>query len=341
MRTEDRAQNLIRRSVGIGVLLGAALGCASAPTVVITDTEVAARMRADLNYLASRPLLGRLTGTPGNDSAAAFIARRYIALGLQPIFGSESCLRTPGCPKSYLESFRVPHSAIDKLDVRVRDRTQNVGAMVPGTDSVLGKEYIIVGAHYDHIGQSSVYARDRQMFRQVHLGADDNASGTASVLELARRLAAKPARRSVIFTNFSAEELGLIGSSVFVENMPVPVGQVITMVNLDMVGRLRHDRLVLHVAGADDRFHQIVDSVDKIPPALSFHLSWKSAADEASDQLSFADAHIPVFSPFTELHADYHSVGDIAERINFAGMEKVVDLTERVIRALADAGTQP
>ncbi|HEY4733362.1 MAG TPA: M28 family peptidase, partial [Gemmatimonadaceae bacterium] len=178
-------------------------------------------------------------------------------------------------------------------------------------------------------------------FRLVRLGADDNASGTTAVLELARRFAANPARRSILFANFSAEELGLIGSGVFVENAPVPLRDVITMVNLDMVGRLRNDRLVLHVAGADERFRQIVDSVEKISPVLSFHLIWKPAIDEASDQLSFADAHIPVFSPFTELHADYHRAGDVAARINFAGMEKVVDLTERVIRALADAGGRP
>ncbi|MFL5523168.1 MAG: M28 family peptidase [Gemmatimonadaceae bacterium] len=305
------------------------------------DTEVAARMRADLSYLASPALAGRLTGTPGNDSAAAFIARRYSQLGLHPAFVSPSCATQSACEKSFLEPFRVPARAVGELDVRVRDRTQNVAALVRGTDSILRNEFVIVGAHYDHIGPSAVYARDSGSFRLVRLGADDNASGTTAVLELARRFAANPARRSILFANFSAEELGLIGSGVFVENAPVPLRDVITMVNLDMVGRLRNDRLVLHVAGADERFRQIVDSVEKISPVLSFHLIWKPAIDEASDQLSFADAHIPVFSPFTELHADYHRAGDIAARINFAGMEKVVDLTERVIRALADAGGRP
>lgn len=298
-------------------------------------------MRADLNYLASRRLMGRLTGTPGNDSAAAYIARRYNELGLQPIFEGDSCPPTGGCEKSFLEPFRVPTSRVIELDVHIRDRTQNVGAIVPGTDSVLHNEYVVVGAHYDHLGEASVYSLDSGAFRRLHLGADDNASGTVAVMELARRLAAKPARRSVVFANFSAEELGLIGSSVFVDKSPVPIGNVITMVNLDMVGRLRQDRLVLHTSGADARFHQIVDSVEKIAPAISFHLIWKPAADEASDQLSFADVHIPVFSPFTELHADYHRATDVADRINFAGMERVVDLTERVIRAVADGSSRP
>jgi len=314
-------------------------GCASAPTMQVPDTEVAALMRSDLNYLAGRPLMGRLTGTAGNDSAATYIARRYIQLGLEPLFGKRECL--PDCTKSYLEAFRVPHRAVDQLDVRIRDHTQNVAAMLRGTDSVLNKEYIVVGAHYDHIGQSTVYARDPQIFRAVHLGADDNASGTVAVMELARRLAANPTRRSVIFANFSAEELGLIGSSVFVENIPVPIGDVITMVNLDMVGRLRDDRLVLHTGWAGNRIRQVADSVRVISPAIHLQLVWRSAADEASDQISFDEVHVPVFSPFTDLHADYHAAGDVADRINFAGMEKIVDFTERVIRALGDGNSRP
>jgi hypothetical protein len=333
--------NISTRWIMSLVSAGAIGGCASAPTVQVPDTEVAARMRLDLNYLASPLLMGRLTGTPGNDSAAAYIARRYAQLGLQPIFGSASCQDTSGCQKSFLEPFRVPAGRVNELDVRIRAQTQNVGALVRGTDSILRDEYVVVGAHYDHLGQSSVYALDSSAFRRVHLGADDNASGTVAVMELARRLAAYPARRSVLFANFSAEELGLIGSGVFVHNIPVPIDEVITMVNLDMVGRLRQNRLVLHTAGADNRFHAIVDSVEKIAPAISFHLIWKRAVDEASDQLSFADAHVPVFSPFTELHADYHRFTDVADRINFAGMEKVVDLTERVIRAVADGDSRP
>jgi hypothetical protein len=298
-------------------------------------------MRADLSYLAGPALAGRLTGTPGNDSAAAFIARRYGELGLQPLFADASCGDKPGCGKSFFEPFRVPRTALERLDVRVKDRTQNVVALLRGTDSVLSNEYIVVGAHFDHLGVSKVYARDSSSFTLLHLGADDNGSGTVAVLELARRLAAQPTRRSVVFTNFSAEELGLIGSSIFVDNIPVPIASVISMVNLDMVGRLRDDHLVLYTSGGEGRFSQIVDSVTKIPPVIDFRLTPSPAIDEASDQLSFADAHVPVFSPFTELHADYHRAGDVVARINFQGLEKVVDLTERVIRALGDGNGRP
>jgi hypothetical protein len=331
-----RFRFLIVTRLGSGLVLAGILACASAPVVRVPDTEAAARMRADMGYLAGPRLRGRLTGTPGNDSAAAFIARRYAYLGLQPVFPDRSCDGGPSCGKIFLEAFRVPPRELERVRAPVSDRTQNVGAVVIGTDSVLQNEYVIVGAHYDHLGTSQAFALDSSAFTLVHLGADDNASGTVAVLELARRLGAAPARRSVMFVNFSAEELGLIGSGTFVANMPVGVSDVAVMVNLDMVGRLRGDRLTLYTAGAERRFRQIVDSVKSIPPAIAFKLSWHGAEGEASDQLSFAEVHIPVFSPFTGLHSDYHRAGDVPSRINFAGMEKVVDLTERVIRAVAD-----
>jgi Zn-dependent M28 family amino/carboxypeptidase len=213
---------------------------------------------------------------------------------------------------------------------------------VPGTDSELRREYVVVGAHYDHIGASGRYALDPgPAVSMMHLGADDNASGTVAVLELARRLSIHPTRRSVVFVNFGAEELGLIGSQVFVDNSPIPIEDVITMINLDMVGRLRGNFLILYTGGADDRFHQIVDSVERIPPVLDFRVSWRPAAIERSDLIPFARAHVPVLSPFTDFHVDYHRVGDIVSRINFAGLEKVVDLTERVIRGVADGNTRP
>ena len=228
---------------------------------------------------------------------------------------------------------------LDRLDVSIRSVTQNVAAIVPGTDPELRHEYVVVGAHYDHIGASNTYARDQSPFAMIHLGADDNASGSVAVLELARRFSQHPARRSVVFVNFSAEELGLLGSQVFVENSPIPMRDVITMVNLDMVGRLRGNSLILYSNAG--RFRRVVDSVERIPPAIDFRVSWKSATEENSDQISFAEAHIPIFGAFTDFHADYHRSGDIVSRINFAGLEKIVDLTERVIRAVADGTTRP
>jgi hypothetical protein len=326
--------------VVLAVVLVACASLMAVPALPPVTSEAGARLEADLSYLASPALRGRLTGTPGNDSAAAFIARRYAELGMKGIFDDQSCSGRSDCGKSFLQPFRLSRPTLDRLDVSIRSTTQNVGGMVAGTDSTLRREYVVVGAHYDHLGPSNTYALDAGAFAMIHLGADDNASGTVAVLELARRLAQHPARRPVVFLNFSAEELGLIGSEFFVENSPIPISDMITMVNLDMVGRLRGNRLILFTGGADSRFRQIVDSVEKNPPAIDFRLVWESAGRERSDLMSFDDVHVPVISAFTDYHADYHRAGDIAARINFQGLEKVVDLTERVVRAVADGNAR-
>jgi hypothetical protein len=315
------------------IFLCLVVGCATVPPPPVT-TLAGIRMKEDLTYIASRQLAGRLAGTPGNDSAAAFIARRYAHLGLQPAFNTP-CDDGKACGKSFLQLFGLSPTAMGEASVPIRGRTQNVGAVVEGTDSLLRHAYIVVGGHYDHLGSLTSRSRDGLGFGVIHPGADDNGSGTVAVLELARRFASHPARRSVLFANFSAEELGLIGSYVFVQNSPVPAADILAMVNLDMVGRMRDNHLILFAGGSLDRFRLIVDSLEKASPD-TLHLSWKPARAENSDLLAFDDEHIPVLAPFTDFHPDYHRAGDVVERINFVGLEKVVDLTERVIRALAD-----
>ncbi|HJQ12247.1 MAG TPA: M20/M25/M40 family metallo-hydrolase [Gemmatimonadaceae bacterium] len=299
-------------------------------------------MHDDLAYLASPALSGRLAGTPGNDSAATFIAHRYFDLGLAGAYGGASC-GLERCDSSYFQMFQLSPQTVTALDVVVSDITQNVGAIVRGTDSSLKSQFVIVGAHYDHIGRSNTYALDRiRSYRPgLHPGADDNASGTVAVLELARRFAEHPSRRSVLFANFGAEELGLIGSKAFVRNSPVPIDAIVAMINLDMVGRLRDDRLNLYVGEASERFHVVVDSVEHIPPALNFHFDWLPSWRGASDQISFSRAHVPVLGLFTDYHPDYHRSSDVVDRIDFPGLEKVVDFAERLVRAVADGNDRP
>jgi len=288
-------------------------------------------MQADLTYLASPALEGRRAGTPGNDSAAVYIARRYRDLGLHGAFNDSSCGRPAPCERIYFQLFRFPGA----------ERSQNVAAIVPGTDSTLTTEYVVVGAHYDHLGRTNEDALDPWPFPMMHLGADDNGSGTVGVLELARRLAAHPARRSIIFANFSAEEMGLIGSNVFVENSPVQRDSIIAMFNLDMIGRLRGKHLILYRGGDNKRFDRLVDSVERLPPVLDFDLDRTPTSRATSDEISFERAGIPVLGFFTDFHADYHRAGDVVARINFPGLETVVDLSERVIRAIADGNERP
>jgi Zn-dependent M28 family amino/carboxypeptidase len=151
-----------------------------------------AAIRRDIAYLASDRLEGRLTGTPGNDSAAAYIARRYAALHLIAPFAG------------YLQRFEA-RSISDVHAGRTEGRrTENVAAIVRGRDPVLREEYIVVGAHFDHLGRSSEFSTDPEAKDAIRNGADDNASGTAAEIELARLFAANPTRRSMKYVNFSA-----------------------------------------------------------------------------------------------------------------------------------------
>jgi len=316
---------------------GAVLSCAIGQQATTAADLPRSPMQVDLTYLASPALAGRRAGTPGNDSAAAYIARRYWDLGLRGVFNDSACTRPAPCEKSFFQLFSFP-SAYPGTFIR---ETQNVAAIVPGTDSTLTAQYVVVGAHYDHLGRTNKDALDPSPSPTMHLGADDNGSGTVGVLELARRLATHPTRRSIIFANFSAEEMGLIGSKVFLDNSPVRRDAIVAMFNLDMIGRLRGKHLILYRGGDTERFDRLVDSVERLPPALDFELDREPTRRAPSDEISFERAGIPVVGFFTDYHADYHRAGDVVARINFPGLETIVDLSERVIRAIADGNDPP
>ncbi len=193
-------------------------------------------------------------------------------------------------------------------------------------------EYVVIGAHFDHLGHSPEWAMDRDAGFVMRPGADDNASGTAAVLELARRFDRHAARRSIIFVNFDAEEEGLVGSRVMVHAPPVPTSSIVFMLNLDMVGRLRGDRLTIESTHMDRRVRAIFDSAAK-----SQHLDPEFApSDGRSDQDSFEAGGIAAAELFTGFHPDYHTAWDVPRRINIEGLTRVVDLAELVARRIAD-----
>jgi hypothetical protein len=210
---------------------------------------------------------------------------------------------------------------------------QNVVALLPGRDPALRGQYVVIGAHFDHLGRSATGAMDPEARDAIRNGADDNASGTAALLELARLFAARPARRSIIVAHFTGEELGLLGSQWFVDHPPVPLDSVAAMVNFDMVGRLRNDKLIVYGVATARELPAIVDSANG-SPALT--ISAVGDGFGPSDHSSFYAKGIPVLHFFTDLHDDYHRASDDADRINAAGEARVVDLAERVVRAIAD-----
>jgi len=278
-------------------------------------------IRSDIAYLASDRLEGRLTGTPGNDSAAAFIARHYKSLKLNAPY--------PG----YLQSFVARSAAAAHTGDTAGMKTQNVVAILKGTDPDLSSRYIVIGAHFDHLGRSTQFAMDPMAGDAIRNGADDNASGTAAVLQLARMLSISKPRHSVIFVNFSGEEEGLLGSQYFVDNSPVPLDSVVAMINFDMVGRLKDDKLFVYGTGTATELPMLVDSANlRIVPALKIQGGGDGFG--SSDHSSFYAKNIPVLHFFTDTHEDYHRATDDVEKINAAGEARVVNLAFDMIEAL-------
>jgi Peptidase family M28/PDZ domain len=318
------------------------------------------RIRADIAYLADDRLEGRLTGSPGNDSAAAYIVRRFRALGLQPIVVDPtdsarcasvrttlgpSAVRDHGpsagadepprrCGLSFEQRFVARVQAFAHAGRPFELPTRNVVALVPGRDPALRGQVLVLGAHYDHLGRDRTWAQDPAAGDAIRNGADDNASGTAAVMELARLVAAHPLKRSVVVVAFSGEEEGTLGSQWFVDHSPVPLDSVVAMLNFDMVGRLTNDRLLVYGVGTAKELPGMIDTANARGPRLAI----KTLPDGVgpSDHAPFYLKDLPVLHFFTDQHADYHAATDDVERINAGGEARVVDLALAVARTIGD-----
>ena len=218
---------------------------------------------------------------------------------------------------------------------RVQKDVKNVVAVLPGSGN-LAHEYVVVGAHYDHLGKGGPGSMSPQS-RQIHNGADDNASGTAAMLELAEHFARKgTGGRSIVFAAFTAEEVGLVGSQHFVTHPPVPLPRVAYMINLDMVGRVRND--ILYVGGhgtAEGVLDKAIAAADAKSP-LRFK-SFGKGGFGPSDHMSFAMKKVPVLFLHSGQHRDYHSPTDDADKVNYKGIEQTVAFAADVIEDLAAA----
>jgi Zn-dependent M28 family amino/carboxypeptidase len=295
----------------------------------------------DVKYLASELLDGRATGSAGNDSAAEYLAKSYQAMEASALLKTSQCDSTGQCRLSYLQGFKPPVRVLLRAGIDTNARAYNIVAAVSGADATVRGEWLVVGAHYDHLGRTGFGAMDPIHGTDPHLGADDNASGTAAVLELARRLSRSPTRRPVLFVNFSAEELGEIASSVFVLHSPIPLDSIAAMFNFDMVGHLMRERLLLYGLGSSKDWRRILDTanISRVPPL--------DRRDElgprgtGSDHEPFYRVGIPVMHFFSGLHDAYHTRDDTYERVDFEGMMKVIDFAERVIRLVGDRNDMP
>lgn len=221
---------------------------------------------------------------------------------------------------------------------RTQTEVKNVIGVLPGKGPH-ADETIVIGAHYDHIGRGA-YGSLAPGSNEIHNGADDNASGTVALLEIARKLAARKEKlpRRIVFIAFTAEETGLVGSSRYVRDPVFPLDKTVAMLNMDMVGRLTDDKLIVFGTGTSPVWDSLIK---KLAEPLKFRLVFKPEGYGPSDHSSFYAKQIPVLHFFTGSHADYHRPTDDVEKINVPGIDRVVDLITQTAVAIADAPQRP
>lgn len=222
--------------------------------------------------------------------------------------------------------------------VRVRSDVANVIGVIDGTGPK-AEETIVIGAHYDHVGRGGDNSLSPGS-TDVHNGADDNASGTVALLELARRFATRPQKlpRRLMFIAFTGEELGLLGSAKYVKEPVVPLEQTIAMFNMDMVGRLQEDKLTIFGSGTSSRWEPELKALNE---KSGFKLTFKPEGFGPSDHSSFYGKKIPVLHFFTNNHPDYHRPTDDWEKLNIDGIERVVTMLEKLVVMTAENPERP
>jgi len=224
-----------------------------------------------------------------------------------------------------------------KVDIETtRATVNNVLAYLPGQTD----EYIVVGAHYDHLGHGNFDSLAPSQIGQIHPGADDNASGTAGVLELARLLAPERGqlKRGILFMDFAGEELGLLGSAEWVKQPTRPLEKAVAMINMDMIGRIKDDKVYIGGVGTGSTFKPILEQAQK---ESGFKIEYSAGGYSSSDHTSFVSRKIPVLFFFSGLHADYHKPSDTWEKINAPSAARLLDMIGTVAVQLASAAEPP
>jgi len=280
------------------------------------------KLQKHVSYLASDKLKGRGTGTEEERKAAKYIAKQFKKIGLVP----------KGDNGTYLYNFTFkkssdPHGGVAENAPQVN--SQNVAAYLDNGAA----NTIIIGAHYDHLGLGNDHnSLEVNPAGKIHNGADDNASGTAGVIELARHFAQNGIKEqnNFLFLCFSGEELGLVGSKKYADAPTIDFSKVNFMINMDMIGRLNAEkRLVVGGVGTAPDF---VPTVTGLKGDLSIKLD--SAGIGPSDHTSFYLKNIPVLFFFTGQHSDYHKPSDDVDKVNFSGEKQVLEFAVRVIESL-------
>jgi aminopeptidase N len=289
------------------------------PLAKLPPAFSAARMMDDVRRLADPALEGRGLGSPGLDATADYIAAQFGEIGLEPA-------GDPG--EGYLQSWKARAG-----DPQRPMTLRNVVGVIHGSDPALAGQSVVVGAHYDHLGRGWPDVRKGNAGK-IHPGADDNASGVAILLELARVLAdGPPPERSIVFVAFTGEEAGRMGSRHYVKHAgPYPAGEAIGMLNLDTVGRLEEGPL--YALGIDSA-REWVHILRGAGYVTGVQVQGVEEPLDASDQTSFIAAGIPAVQLFSGTHGDYHRPSDTADKVDAGGMVRVAAVAREAIDYLA------
>lgn len=286
-----------------------------------------AELQKHLEYLCSAELEGRMSGKKGNVVAAEYLKKIYESFGLKTAYQKFNIRRmNPGPKNEHGDDF-----------------TQNIIAWIDGNDPALKDEIVVVGAHMDHIGYGPSMSRSGG--GKIHPGADDNASGTVALLQIAKTFAALRGqnKRTVVFMSFSAEEMGLIGSRYYCDNPMFPQGSPnirkhIFMLNMDMVGWLGKGKQAVDFNDGESS-PDIQGIIGELSGKYSFGRGITSRGSGGSDHACFYNKKVPIAFLHTGMHPYYHTPSDTPDRINFSGIEKVAkygfELTWKVTNSSA------
>jgi hypothetical protein len=280
------------------------------------DTIRKQELRRHCNVLASDAFRGRETGSEGGKAAGAYIVDELR---------KKRCVQPAAGDGDYFQPF-LPDS-------------RNIIVRLPGSDPDLSREYVIVGAHYDHVGLGNS-RNSRGPIGQIHNGADDNASGTAALLELIDAFCTLDLapKRSLLFVFWDGEEQGLRGSQYWVNASTVPLDQVRLVFNIDMIGRLRDNRAEVFGTRSGIGLRRFLASQNTETP-IAMNFTWETRRD--SDHYSFFSQQIPYLMIFTGKHPDYHTPFDDVDKLNLDGMERITRLLFRSVYAAAQAPNLP
>lgn len=285
-------------------------------------------------------------GGSGNGSLGVFMVSREFAAKVLKAGGGPTLDEAEAGIDADLKS---RSKALDGVTVGGSLKIENKGIKVKNVIGVLegsgplADETVVIGGHYDHVGMGGMNSLSPGV-HEVHNGADDNASGTSTVMELARRLGKRsdPLPRRVVFMAFSAEELGLIGSRYYVNHPLYPLDKTVTMINFDMVGRLNKNReLTVFGTGSSPGFETLVTSLASDQGMKSKNVIGTQGEFGQSDHASFYMKNMPILFFFTGTHPDYHRPADDSDKVNYEGMARIADVGELLLLDLARRPERP